>query len=361
MQTKEEDIVEHLFVASAHSYVLVFTDKGRLYWIKVHQIPEVGANARGKAIVNLLTVEPGENVRALLTTKDFPAGKFVVMVTRAGRIKKTELTAFSNVRTTGIIAIDINEGDDLYAVRLSEGNNEIFIGTHDGMAIRFHEADVRPMGRGAAGVKAISLRRDDHVIELDILPESPEGRARAEKKAAAAALGVEGETDEAVDTIEPLVDAAEPETEEAEVAEVAEGSEDETIGQILTITEKGFGKRTPIASYRLTNRGAQGVTNIKTTDKNGKVAGIAYVFSDDQILLITEQGMIIRVACSGIRSVGRSTQGVRIINIDEDDVVVGAVKVFDREQPEDENGEEVEGDETSEPADTTPSDDEPIH
>ncbi|MEA2568497.1 MAG: gyrase subunit [Acidobacteriota bacterium] len=358
MQTKEEDIVEHLFVASAHSYVLVFTDKGRLYWIKVHQIPEVGANARGKAIVNLLTVEPGENVRALLTTKDFPAGKFVVMVTRAGRIKKTELTAFSNVRTTGIIAIDINEGDDLYAVRLSEGNNEIFIGTHDGMAIRFHEADVRPMGRGAAGVKAISLRRDDHVIEMDILPESPEGRARAEKKAAAAALGVEGETDDAVDTIEPLVEAAEAETEEAEVAE---GSEDETIGQILTITEKGFGKRTPISSYRLTNRGAQGVTNIKTTDKNGKVAGIAYVFSDDQILLITEQGMIIRVACSDIRSVGRSTQGVRIINIDEDDVVVGAVKVFDKEQPEDEGDEGVEGDESSEPTDATPSDDEPIH
>src|SRR5207302_4270634 len=176
MQTKEEDIVEHLFVASAHSYVLVFTDRGRLYWLKVHQIPEVGANARGKAIVHLLTVESGENVRALLTTKDFTEGKYVVMATRAGKIKKTELTAFSNVRQSGIIAIDINEGDDLYAVRLSDGTSEIFIGTHDGRAIRFDEEEVRPMGRGAAGVKGISLRKDDFVVEMDVLPKDV-GRA----------------------------------------------------------------------------------------------------------------------------------------------------------------------------------------
>src|SRR5436309_2573857 len=170
MQTKEEDIVEHLFVASAHSYVLVFTDRGRLYWLKVHQIPEVGANARGKAIVNLLQVEPGENVSALLTTKDFTEGKYVVMSTRAGKIKKTELSAFSNVRATGIIAIDILEGDDLHSVQLSDGKSEIFIGTHDGRAIRFHEDDVRPMGRGAAGVKGITLREGDYVVEMDVLP-----------------------------------------------------------------------------------------------------------------------------------------------------------------------------------------------
>src|SRR5439155_3986085 len=157
MQTKEEDIVEHLFVASAHSYVLVFTDRGRLYWIKVHQIPEVASNARGKAIVNLLTVEQGESVRALLTVRDFNDAKYVVMVTRAGRIKKTELSAFSNVRASGIIAIDINEGDDLYAARLSDGQSEVFIGTQNGRAIRFAEDDVRPMGRGAAGVTGISL------------------------------------------------------------------------------------------------------------------------------------------------------------------------------------------------------------
>src|ERR1043166_8502335 len=170
MQTKEEDIVEHLFVASTHAYVLVFTDRGRVYWLKVHQIPEVASNARGKAIVNLLTVEQGESVRALLTTRDFSEGKYVVMATRAGKIKKTELGAFSNVRATGIIAIDIAEGDDLYAVRLSDGNSDIFVGKAGGRVIRFNEGEVRPMGRGAGGVRAVELRQDDHVVEMDVLP-----------------------------------------------------------------------------------------------------------------------------------------------------------------------------------------------
>src|SRR5712691_4713192 len=172
MQTKEEDIVEHLFVASAHSYILVFTDRGRLYWLKVHAVPEVGSNARGKAIVNLLPIEQGENVRALLKVKDFNEAKYVVMATRGGKIKKTELTAFANVRQSGIIAIDINEGDDLYAARLSNGEADIFIGTHDGRAIRFHESEVRPMGRGAAGVKGITLRPSDFVVEMDVLAAS---------------------------------------------------------------------------------------------------------------------------------------------------------------------------------------------
>jgi len=314
MQTKEEDIVEHLFVASAHSYVLVFTDRGRLYWIKVHQIPEVASNARGKAIVNLLTVEQNESVRALLTVRDFNDAKYVVMVTRAGKIKKTELTAFSNVRATGIIAIDINEGDDLYAVRLSQGDDEIFIGTHDGMAIRFNENGVRPMGRGAAGVKGISLREGDYVVEMDVLPAS--GEPVPEPPA-------EGEEQEIVEV--------EADSEDAEVV----ASDDR--GEVLTITEKGFGKRTPVSAYRLQSRGGIGVTNIKTTDKNGKVAGISYVFEDDQVLLITEQGMIIRTNVADIRSIGRNTQGVRVINIDENDSVVAAVKLVDKE-----DGEEIE-------------------
>jgi len=334
MQTKEEDIVEHLFVASAHSYVLVFTDRGRLYWIKVHQIPEVASNARGKAIVNLLTVEQGESVRALLTVRDFNDAKYVVMVTRAGKIKKTELTAFSNVRASGIIAIDINEGDDLYAVRLSQGDDEIFIGTHDGMAIRFHENGVRPMGRGAAGVKGISLREGDYVVEMDVLPASGEAAP------------------------EPLAEGEEPEV----VAETeAEGDDAEIVasderGQVLTITEKGFGKRTPVSAYRLQSRGGIGVTNIKTTDKNGKVAGISYVFEDDQVLLITEQGMIIRTNVADIRSIGRNTQGVRVINIDENDLVVAAVKLVDKDDGEDEieAGEPEAGDETT---DESPEDD----
>jgi DNA gyrase subunit A len=330
MQTKEEDIVEHLFVASAHSYVLVFTDRGRLYWIKVHQIPEVASNARGKAIVNLLTVEQNESVRALLTVRDFNDAKYVVMVTRAGKIKKTELTAFSNVRATGIIAIDINEGDDLYAVRLSQGDDEIFIGTHDGMAIRFNENGVRPMGRGAAGVKGISLREGDSVVEMDVLPAS--GEPVPEPPA-------EGEE---VETVE-----AESDNEDVEVI----ASDDR--GQVLTITEKGFGKRTPVSAYRLQSRGGIGVTNIKTTEKNGKVAGISYVFEDDQVLLITEQGMIIRTNVADIRSIGRSTQGVRVINIDENDSVVAAVKLVDKDDGE----EDLPTDETESTDSETPDDD----
>jgi DNA gyrase subunit A len=315
MQTKEEDIVEHLFVASAHSYVLVFTDRGRLYWLKVHQIPEVGANARGKAIVNLLTVESGENVRALLTTKDFTEGKYVVMATRAGKIKKTELTAFSNVRQTGIIAVDINEGDDLYAVRLSDGQSEIFIGTHDGRAIRFDEEEVRPMGRGAAGVKGISLRQDDYVVEMDVLPKG-------------------AETGVAADEVE--------EVEESEDAIVAIDAR----GTLLTVTERGFGKRTPVGAYPIVHRGGMGVVNMKITDKNGKVAGVAHVADDDQLLLITEQGMIIRTNVADIRAMGRNTQGVRVINVEENDRVVAAVKVVEKEQA-DENGGEAPSDDGS--------------
>ncbi|HEV7766512.1 MAG TPA: DNA gyrase subunit A [Thermoanaerobaculia bacterium] len=350
MQTKEEDIVEHLFVASTHAYVLVFTDRGRMYWLKVHQIPEVAANARGKAIVNLLPLEQNENVRALLTTRVFNDGQYVVMATRAGRIKKTELAAFSNVRAAGIIAIDIGEGDDLYAVRLSSGNDEIFVGTHNGMAIRFPESHVRPMGRGAAGVKAITLRGTDHVVEMDVLPGS-------------AAEVLPPPVDE--DAVEEVV--AE-EVELVEEATDAEGEDEATLavaddrGYILTITEKGFGKRTPVTAYRLQRRGGLGLSNVKITEKNGPVAGIAHVKDDDNLLLITEQGMMIRTGVDSIRIAGRKTQGVRVINIDENDMVVGAVKVVedDKETPEEHpdttemsGGDEVSGEEGS--------DEEPVH
>ena len=299
MQTKEEDIVEHLFVASAHSYILVFTDRGRLYWLKVHAVPEVGSNARGKAIVNLLSIEQGENVRALLKVKDFNEAKYVVMATRGGKIKKTELTSFSNVRQSGIIAIDINEGDDLYAARLSNGEADIFIGTHDGRAIRFHESEVRPMGRGAAGVKGITLRPSDFVVEMDVLAASAEA----------------------------LIEEAADEAESDEEITAADSR-----GHILTVTEKGFGKRTPVSAYPLVHRGGMGVINIRVTDKNGKVAGIAHVSDDDQLLLITEQGMIIRVSVSDLRSMGRSTQGVRVIDVEENDRVVAAVKLVEKEE-----------------------------
>ncbi|HUJ15133.1 MAG TPA: DNA gyrase C-terminal beta-propeller domain-containing protein, partial [Thermoanaerobaculia bacterium] len=217
---------------------------------------------------------------------------------RAGKIKKTSLSAFSNVRTSGIIAIDINEGDDLYAARLSDGQSDIFIGTHDGRAIRFHESEVRPMGRGAAGVKGISLREGDYVVELDVLPASTETA-----------------TDEAVEEADS----------EAEVLAT------DNRGYILTVTERGFGKRTPVQRYPLVHRGGMGVINIKVLDKNGKVAGISHVFDDDQLLLITEQGMIIRTNVRDLRAMGRSTQGVKVINVEENDRVVAAVKLMERE------------------------------
>ena len=284
MAPKEEDIVEHLFVASTHSYILVFTDRGRVHWLKVHEIPQIGSAARGKAIVNLINVETDENVRALLSVKEFDDARYVVMLTRAGKIKKTELKAFSNVRAAGIIAIDINEGDDLHSVDLSDGDSQIFIGTHLGMAIRFHESDVRPMGRGAAGVKAINLRTGDEVVELDVLGSA-------------------------------------------------------TTGDALTITEGGFGKRTSINEYRLQTRGGIGVSNIRITEKNGNVAAVKYVRDEDHVLLITSHGKMIRVRCDSIRSIGRSTQGVKIINLDEGDTVVAAVKLVD---PQDVEMEEVE-------------------
>ncbi|HEX6177433.1 MAG TPA: DNA gyrase subunit A, partial [Thermoanaerobaculia bacterium] len=334
MQTKEEDIVEHLFVASTHAYVLVFTDKGRMYWLKVHTIPEVGTNARGKAIVNLLNLEQGENVRALLTTRDFSEGKYVVLATRGGKIKKTEFSAFSNVRNTGIIAIDINEGDDLYSVALSDGNSEIFIGTHAGRAIRFNENDVRPMGRGAAGVKGITLRSGDYVVEMDVLPGSGELSG-----APAPPPATDGEELPGEDTL-AKTDAEDTESEEEVLAA-------DSRGYLLTVTEKGFGKRSPVSSYRLQSRGGMGVINIKTTDKNGKVAGISHVFDDDQVLIISEQGMIIRFPVSGVRSMGRNTQGVRLINIEPPDMVVAAMKIVEKEQPEESVGE----------GDTSPADD----
>jgi DNA gyrase subunit A len=350
MATKEEDIVEHLFVASTHAYVLVFTDRGRMYWLKVHQLPEVAANARGKAIVNLLPLEQNENVRALLTSRDFTEGKYVVMATRGGRIKKTELAAFSNVRAAGIIAIDIFEGDDLYAVRLSKGNDEIFVATHQGMAIRFPESHVRPMGRGAAGVKAISLRGDDSVIEMDVLPASSDVPPPPADEDA-------GEEVVAEEMVEETVDAEGDE-------EIAPPADDR--GYILTITEKGFGKRTPVTAYRLQRRGGLGLSNLKITDKNGKVAGLAHVGEEEQILLITEQGMMIRTDVSSIRIAGRKTQGVRVINIDEDDTVVAAVKLIDRDDPEElqldeETGEPVDGSLDASGDESPESPDEPVH
>ncbi|HET9361298.1 MAG TPA: DNA gyrase subunit A [Vicinamibacterales bacterium] len=277
MRTREEDFVSHLFVASSHAYIMIFSDRGRAYWLKVHEIPDVGPDGRGKAIANLVSMEEGERIAALLAVKEFEADKYVVMGTRRGVIKKTELSAFSNPRAGGIIAMGVEQGDSVIAVGISDGKNEIFIGTRSGMAIRFPEDDVRPMGRTAYGVRGITLRDDDEVVGMDVL-----------------AAG----------------------------------------GTILSVTEQGYGKRTGLDEYRVQARGGLGIINIQTSERNGKVIGVVQVSDDDELMLITQQGKILRMASNNIRSIGRATQGVRLIEIEGEDRAVSIARLAEREGDE---------------------------
>ncbi|HET9262275.1 MAG TPA: DNA gyrase subunit A [Vicinamibacterales bacterium] len=308
MRTREEDFVSHLFVASAHSYIMIFSDRGRAYWLKVHEIPDVGPGGKGKAIANLVSMEEGERIAALLAVREWPKedGKqFVVMGTRKGIIKKTDLTSFSNPRAGGIIAMGVEEGDSVIAVEMSDGTEQIFLGTRDGMAIRFPETDVRAMGRAAYGVRGISLRAGDEVVAMDVVREG---------------------------------------------------------GTMLTVTENGFGKRTELEEYRLQSRGGIGIINIQTSDRNGKVVGIAYVHDDDELMLITQQGKILRMVARGVRSIGRATQGVRLIGMEEGDQVVSVAKLAEREEDENGNGSGSEpgpADSSPPAADVPPSDEEP--
>ncbi len=277
MRTREEDFVSHLFVASTHAYIMIFSDRGRVYWLKVYQIPDVGPDGRGKAIANLVSMEEGERIAALLTVKEFEAGKFVVMGTRGGVIKKSEMTAFSNPRAGGIIAMGVEEGDSVIDARISDGSGEVFIGTRNGMAIRFAETDVRPMGRAAYGVRGILLRDEDTVIAMEVLRPG---------------------------------------------------------GTILSVTERGYGKRTELDEYRLQSRGGIGIINIQTSDRNGKVVGISQVTDDEELMLITQQGKILRMASKDIRTIGRSTQGVRLIDIEGDDCAVSIARLAEEEDEE---------------------------
>jgi len=274
MRTREEDFVSHLFVASTHAYIMIFSDRGRAYWLKVHEIPDVGPDGRGKAIANLVSMEEGERIAALLTVKEFEDDKFVVMGTRRGVIKKTELSAFSNPRAGGIIAMGVEDGDSVIAARISDGTHEIFTGTRDGMSIRFREDDVRSMGRGAYGVRGITLREGDEVVAMEVLSPG---------------------------------------------------------GTILTVTEQGYGKRTELEEYRIQSRGGLGIINIQTSDRNGKVVGIIQVTQDDEVMLITQQGKILRMAAGGIRTIGRATQGVRLIDIEGDDRAVSIARLAEKE------------------------------
>ena len=283
MRTREEDFVSHLFVASTHAYIMIFSDRGRAYWLKVHEIPDVGPGGKGKAIANLVSMEEGEKIAALLAVMQFPeteGQQFVVMGTRKGIVKKTDLSAFSNPRAGGIIAMGVEEGDSVIAVEMSDGKEQIFLGTRSGMAIRFDETDVRPMGRTAYGVRGISLREEDEVVAMEVVREG---------------------------------------------------------GTLLTVAQNGYGKRTELEEYRLQSRGGIGIINIQTSDRNGKVVGIAYVHEDDQLMLISQQGMILRMRAGDVRSIGRATQGVRLIEMEEGDRVVSVAKLAEKEE-EPENG-----------------------
>jgi DNA gyrase subunit A len=280
MKTREEDFVEHLFIANTHSYMLVFTNTGRVHWLKVYEIPDVGAAGRGKNIVNLVNLASGEKVAAFVTVKDLPEGdepaldgatgkpvQFVMLVTRNGLIKKTRLSEFSNPMSRGIIAMGIEKGDELIDAKLTTGQDTIFLATHEGMAIRFPESDVRDMGRPAYGVRAMDLDEGDYIVGMEIVGEKE---------------------------------------------------------LILSVTEKGYGKRTPITEYRLQSRAGKGVINVKTAERNGKVVGVLSVTEESEVMIISEQGKIARLDSSEIRESGRSAQGVRVIRLEEGDQVAAA-------------------------------------
>ena len=266
---KNGDFVEHLFIASTHAYVMIFTDDGQVFKLKVHEVPDAAASARGKAVVNLISLPSDRKLAGVVPVREFSEGRYVVMVTKKGVIKKTSLADFQNIRTNGINAINIDEGDALLDVVLTDGTKRIFIATHNGLAIRFDEAGVRPMGRATRGVRGIDLRKDDYVVSMCAV--SPDDSER-----------------------------------------------------MLSVSEQGFGKQTKITDYRFQSRGGKGVINMKTTDKTGKVVAVFPVDDESEIMIITQQGKLIRIEADSIRKTGRSASGVRLIKTDGGDRVTSA-------------------------------------
>ncbi|MEZ4654409.1 MAG: DNA gyrase C-terminal beta-propeller domain-containing protein [Candidatus Eisenbacteria bacterium] len=267
IKTKEEDFVEHLFVASTHTYLLLFTDRGRCYWLKVYEIPTGTRQARGRSILTLVAAQPDEKITAYVPTRDFPEDRYLLLATRNGTIKKTPLSAYGNPRRNGIVAIDLRDGDALIGANLTDGDREVLLATRQGKAIRFHEKDVRAMGRTAAGVRGIALARENDAVVGMVV--------------------------------------------------VHDGS-----ATILVVTENGYGKRTPVDEYRLQTRGGQGIINVRTSDRNGEVVAIKAVSDQDEIMIISSQGQIIRLGVKQISVLGRATQGVHLINTGDEDVVV---------------------------------------
>jgi len=308
MKTRDEDFVEHLFIASTHAYILIFTNTGRVYWLKVYEIPDVGAAGKGKHVGNLVALQPGETVRTMLAVRNLEEeGRHIFFSTRKGTVKKTELKDFSNVMSRGIIAIGIEKDDELVGTTLTDGNQIIFLASHDGQAVRFDESDVRSMGRPAYGVRGMNLAEGDYIVGMATTPKDPK-KAEAELEKVKAKAGVPEAT--ATDETIPI-----------------KGS------LILSVTENGFGKRTPADEYRLTNRGGKGVINVKTTERNGKVVGIAQVAEESQVIVISQYGKIIRMGGSTIRESGRSAQGVRLLQLEPGDRVAAAVVIPPDEEP----------------------------
>jgi len=309
MKTRDEDFVEHLFVASTHAYILIFTNTGRVYWLKVYEIPDVGAAAKGKHITNLVALQAGETVRTMLAVRDLEEqGRYIFFATRNGLVKKSELREFRHVLSVGIKAINIEEGDELVAARLTDGQQIIFLASHEGMAVRFDENDVRPMGRVAYGVFGMNLDKGDHIVGLATTPK-PTAAEDQEVGRTARPAGESGAAEEVID-------------------ETVKGT------LILSVTENGFGKRTPADEYRLTHRGKKGVINVTTTARNGKVVGIAQVMEDSEVIVISQYGKIIRMDSGTIRESGRQAQGVRLLHLEPGDRVAAAVVI----PPEEENG-----------------------
>ena len=279
MRPKDEDFVENLFIASTHSYILIFTSRGKVYWLKVHEIPQGGRAARGKAIVNLLNLEADEKVMTILPVKEFEEGGFIITATQKGTVKKTDLLAYSNPRQGGIIALTIDEGDSLIAARLTDGSMDILLASHNGKSIRFNESDARPMGRTARGVRGMMLEGDDEIIGMEVVSDA-------------------------------------------------------TASTLVTVTETGYGKRTSLTEYRVQSRGGKGIITIKTGGRNGQVVDVKLVDNESDLMFITDRGKVLRTRVSALSIIGRNTMGVRLMVLEADERIVAVAKLAEKEDDE---------------------------
>jgi DNA gyrase subunit A len=277
MGTKEDDWVEHLFVASTHDYVLFFTDKGRVYWLKVYDIPQGGRAARGKPVINLIQIQPGERIAAFVAVRDFSDDRALMFATQNGIVKKTVLSAYGNPRASGINAINIEDDDELIEVQVTDGTSDVVLATRNGMSIRFSEKDVRPMGRTTTGVRGVQLGKDDRVIGMVIIRRD---------------------------------------------------------ATLLVVSERGLGKRSQVGDYRVQKRGGKGIITLKRTERTGAVVALREVLPEDELMIVTRHGVIIRLPVDGIRVIGRNTQGVKVMNLDAGDTVMDVARVVREEEGE---------------------------